>query len=144
MLTIKSGKVKIDKTRREFSKKNIGVYGPKWSLLVSFNNGPINTPSYGDAKNFCAREILKRGNTVYTIECINIHSDSQAALKLLESFTFESRTAWDCFNVVNDMVGVNRVSSHTGIDGNKVDNRFARADTQTLLWKVQRLYKRCG
>lgn len=83
------------------------------------------------------REILKDTEALKFI-----YSNSQAIFKVLESFTFESRLAWDCFNVANDMARVNNVTlkwvpGHTSITQRPI------VGPEPMCWRLEP-FQKCG
>lgn len=75
----------------------------------------------------CAVYNLNRG---ITDRNISIFSDSQAALRALDSCTFTSRLVWDCLIAVSLLGMKNNVTlcwvpGHSGIEGNEVADRLA-------------------
>ncbi|KAI5739652.1 hypothetical protein M8J77_012273 [Diaphorina citri] len=61
-------------------------------------------------------------------------SDSQAAVKALSSFTFESKLTWECLDTLkllarNNYVTLTWVPGHEGIDGNETADELAKIGT---------------
>ena len=78
-----------------------------------------------------AKQLLTNG---IENEKICVYSDSQAALKALESFTVKSRLVEECLNELNELGKKNRlklcwVPGHCGISGNEIADRLARDAT---------------
>jgi hypothetical protein len=67
----------------------------------------------------------------YTGRNIYILSDSQAAIKALDSFQINSKLVWDCHQSLVKLAEHNRVQlvwvpGHMGIDGNQIADQLAR------------------
>ena len=80
------------------------------------------------AIELCAKIGLTRGLNSAKIYII---SDSQAAVKALESHTIESRLVWDCLAALKQLATTNRVTlmwapGHTGTEGNEAAGGLAR------------------
>ncbi len=83
----------------------------------------------------CAQENLMLG---YRNKVISIFSDSQAALKALDSFEFKSRLVWDCYSFLAELGRCNMVTlcwipGHSGFEGNEKADALANSAAATLL-----------
>jgi ribonuclease HI len=70
----------------------------------------------------CIMENIEKG---YTSRNIYILSDSQAAIKALDSYQINSKLVWDCHQSLVQLAEHNRIQlvwvpGHMGIDGNKI------------------------
>lgn len=79
------------------------------------------------AIELCARENMLRN---LKHKKIYIMSDSQAALKALQSRQIKSKLVWDCIQILNKLSTTNKVSiqwvpGHSGIEGNEIADRLA-------------------
>ena len=107
----------------------IGIYGNKTALSKSLGSNATIFQAEMHAIELCARIGLSRGLRSAKVYII---SDSQAALKALNSVNIESRLVWDCLNVIKQLATKNRVTlmwspGHTGIKGNENADGLARA-----------------
>jgi ribonuclease HI len=67
----------------------------------------------------------------YTGRNICILSDSQAAIKALDSYQINSKLVWDCHQCLVKLAEQNRIQlvwvpGHMGIDGNETADQLAR------------------
>ncbi|KAI5754342.1 hypothetical protein M8J77_007902 [Diaphorina citri] len=112
-------------------KTGVGVYGPKCKARKALGQHPTVYQGEVYAILFCAQLNLKKGlNKAH----INIMSDSQAAVKALSSFTFESKLTWECLDTLkllarNNYVTLTWVPGHEGIDGNETADELAKIGT---------------
>jgi hypothetical protein len=80
----------------------------------------------------CTLENLDRN---YRNRNIYILSDSQAAIKALDSYQINSKLVWDCHQSLIQLVEHNRVQliwvpGHGGIEGNEVANQLAKLGSE--------------
>jgi RNase H. len=88
-------------------KTGVGVYGPKCKARKALGQHPTVYQGEVYAILFCAQLNLKKGlNKAH----INIMSDSQAAVKALSSFTFESKLTWECLDTLKLLARNNYVT----------------------------------
>ena len=110
-----------------------GVFCPELDLNISFR-----LPDYCSvfqAELAVVSEVLKwlmRNITASTT--INIFTDSQAAIKSLNSLTIRSKTVRDCLTALMEManyfqIKISWVPSHSDIPGNCKVDELTRADT---------------
>jgi ribonuclease HI len=76
----------------------------------------------------CIMENIEKG---YTGRNIYILSDSQVAIKALDSFQINCKLVWDCHQSLVKVAEHNRIQlvwvpGHMGIDGNEITDQLAR------------------
>ena len=76
----------------------------------------------------CIMGNTEKGNTGRNIYIL---SDSQAAIKALDSFHINSKLCWDCHQCLVrrtecNMIQLVSVPGHMGIDGNEIADELAR------------------
>lgn len=111
-----------------------GIYGRKPRTEITISRGKLSSIFQAEvhAIETCARMLderqLKHRN-------IKIFSDSQAALKALESITCTSKAIWSCKEALGSLGGKNKISliwipSHTGYEGNEEADNLAKAGAE--------------
>jgi ribonuclease HI len=128
--TAKGGLVRYMDGSKTNKGTGAGVY--RWSSRRghSFSLGLHTTVFQAEiyATKACIMENTENG---YTGRNIHILSDSQEAIKALESFQINSKVVWDTPQSLVKLAEHNRiqlvwVSRHMGIDGNEIANQLAR------------------
>ena len=81
----------------------------------------------------CARVLQNRH---YTHKTIKIFSDSQAALKALESGWCNSKTVWNCREALSELSRCNKITlvwipGHMGLGGNEAADQLAKRGAAT-------------
>jgi ribonuclease HI len=76
----------------------------------------------------CILDNIEKG---FTVRNLYILSDSQTAIKTLDSFQINSKVVWDCHQSLVKVAEHNRIQlvwepGHIGIDGNEIANQLAR------------------
>lgn len=111
-----------------------GIFGRSPEAEIQISLGSLATIFQAEvhAIELCARMLIERQTTHKTIK---IFSDSQAALKALDSSLFISRTVWSCREKLNDLGTHNSVTlvwipGHTGLEGNERADALAKAGAE--------------
>lgn len=69
---------------------------------------------------------------------MHIRSDSQAALKLLDSFSFQSILVWECFKILDTLAARNFVTlmcvpGHEGHEGNEIADTLEKKGSNPFI-----------
>ena len=112
-----------------------GVFGPNTELFVAMGKWPTVFQAEVHAITLCARVNLEKGLAGAHIA---IFSDSQAALKALQSWTFKSRQVLECYETLQKLSTRNKVTlywvpGHKGIEGNEKADELARKGSSTTM-----------
>ena len=111
-----------------------GIYGERPGTETQISLGSFTTIFQAEvyAIELCAVMLMERQAANKTIR---IFSDSQAALKALDSGFCVSRTVWSCRKKLNDLGACNSVTlvwipRHTGLEGNERVDALAKAGAE--------------
>jgi ribonuclease HI len=111
-----------------------GVYGYGTRMKCSFSLGKYTTVFQAEvyAIMACTLENLDRN---YKNRNIYILSDSQAALRALNSYQINSKLVWDCHQSLTQLAEHNRVQliwvpGHEGIEGHEVAEKLAKLGSE--------------
>jgi ribonuclease HI len=111
-----------------------GIYCERPGTEIQVSLGSLTTIFQAEvyAIELCAVMLLERQTASKTIR---IFSDSQAALKALDSGLCVSRTVWSCRERLNDLGARNSVTlvwipGHTGLEGNERADALAKAGAE--------------
>lgn len=114
-----------------------GIYSerPQTNIYISLGKYASIFQAEVYAIAMCAYEIARQG---YKNKTIYILSDSQAALKAINSPAINSKIVWECINSLKQLSSSNRtvigwVPGHAGIDGNEKADELARLGASTPL-----------
>ena len=110
-----------------------GVFGPRSRYSEAMGQHPNICQAEIHAIERCAAINIQRG---YVGMKIAILSDSQAAIKALDSYTVTSKMVWDCITRLNELGQNNSltiywVPGHCGIRGNEEADELARMGSST-------------
>lgn len=110
-----------------------GVYGPRTKYFEPMGCYPSIFQAEVHAIERCAQFNIDRK---YKKTSIAILSDSQAAIKALNSYEVSSKTVWDCLIKLNELGKENRVvlhwvPGHTGVKGNEEADKLAKRGSET-------------
>ena len=110
-----------DGSKLEDGSAGAGVVGPNYQRAIAMGKTATVFQAEVHAIELCARECLRRSVSRADI-CIL--SDSQAALKALTSYTFQSRLVWECYELLQAISLRNRlvliwIPGHEGHEGNE-------------------------
>lgn len=110
-----------------------GIYGPRTKLSQSLGKYTNIFQAELYAISRCADINLGRN---YQNKTIAILTDSQAAIKAINSHKITSASVWECFNTVNTLATHNKVTiywvpGHVGVDGNEEADKLARHGAET-------------
>ncbi|KAJ8915875.1 hypothetical protein NQ315_015486 [Exocentrus adspersus] len=107
-----------------------GVYSRRPSVEMTDSLGQYASVFQAEihAIELCGRELEKRGPNRRSIK---IFSDSQAALKALDSYRCTSKAVWNCQETLSRVGTTNRLTlvwlpGHVGLKGNEVADSLAR------------------
>lgn len=105
-----------------------GVTGPGVNISISMGKWPTVFQAEIQAIIECATVCLQRN---YRHANICIFSDSQAALKALQSVTCSSKLVWECIQLLQQVAKNSRlnlfwVPGHCGVEGNEKADLLAR------------------
>lgn len=106
----------------------VGVYGPKCKITEALGTTPTIFQAEIFAIELCIRQCLLRDMRRTRIY---IYSDSQAALRALQSCTIKSKLVWNCLQLIKKLGTHNKVTlewvpGHNGIKGNELADRLAK------------------
>ena len=106
----------------------IGIYGPNCRIRKALGQSTSVFQGELIAIQQCASINLNKGLKGANI---NICSDSQAALKALRAFTYESRSVSECLDTLTALAKSNKVNliwvpGHEGIEGNEKADELAK------------------
>lgn len=112
-----------------------GVYGanPKTRLSIGLGNKATIFQAEVHAIEMGVRRLQNRPQTHKTIK---ICSDSQAALKALNSTNCNSKTVWSCQKALRELGEQNKVTlmwipGHAGLEGNEMADLLAKGGAET-------------
>jgi ribonuclease HI len=110
------------------------VYGYETRRKLSFSLGKYTTVFQAEvcAIMACTLENLDRN---YRNRNIYILSDSQAAIKALDSYQINSKLVWDCHQSLAKLPESNKVQlilvpGHRGMEGNETADQLARLGSE--------------
>lgn len=106
----------------------VGVWGSENEICAPLGITPTVFQAEVSAIDFCIALCLEKG---YRNKKVTLLSDSQAAIKALNSSEFVSKLAWDCLNKLLNLAQENEVTimwvpGHMGIEGNERADELAR------------------
>lgn len=112
-----------------------GIFGPNTEISISFDNFASVFQTEVVAISTCALHI---SSTHPVGQCFEIFSDSQAAIKSLESPYTNSVLVRECKRnlnnlAVHNMVKVVWIPGHSGLDGNEKADSLARQGSASLM-----------
>lgn len=114
-----------------------GIYGTKPKTRISLSLGKHATVFQAEvaAIHTGATELIRQE---FVGKTIAIYSDSQAAIKAVNSMQVDSRLVWDCLEALNELGSRNRLSlawvpGHKGYRGNEEADQLARQGASTPL-----------
>lgn len=121
---------------RDGTHSGAGVYSTSPRTELSFSLGRYTTVFQAEiyAIQACAQKSLEKG---YKDKNLLILSDSQAALKALDSHQYNSKLVWDCLQTLQTLsqrnsVVLGWVPGHQGIEGNERADQLAKRGVTTL------------
>ena len=128
--------VYTDGSKTEFG-SGAGIYGAKPKTRISLSLGKYATVFQAEiiAIHHCVKELIRQE---FKGKTIAIYSDSQAAIKAVNSMQVNSKLVWDCLETLNALGSQNRltlawVPAHTGYEGNEEADSLARAGANKAL-----------
>ncbi|XP_036341513.1 uncharacterized protein LOC118750890 [Rhagoletis pomonella] len=124
-----------DGSKMEDGSTGAGVLGPRFQKSLPMGSYPTIFQAEIFAIEVCVRECLRRRTNGARI---NIMSDSQAALRALDSFKTTSRLVDSCKTLLNSLGAHNRVTlwwvpGHEGFEGNERADYLAKRGAQTRM-----------
>ncbi|XP_055850655.1 uncharacterized protein LOC129915201 [Episyrphus balteatus] len=106
-----------------------GIFGPRTKISIPMGQFPSIFQAEINAIDKCAERNLERK---YKNQNIAIMSDSQAALKAINSYAINSKLVWECVKKLNELGKANKITlywvpGHVGVQGNEVADSLAKA-----------------